>query len=211
MVVLVTRIAVSVMKRTRVEIAVLNAIDDILLGEPLATAAAIRRELAKRALEANTKFTESEIPSPSTLQRVVNDRRISDPSGAWGVASSDPDEVSLVLPVLAAVTKEYGMERTITNSEAGSIVRVLRAAPDLAPIEVYRVARIYVRRAARKEGTGDLDLFLAWAPWRDEESGLQYYRAGGEITRLGGRFGRIEATVPTVTVGARSRKRRPQK
>lgn len=99
-----------------------------------------------------------------------------DDSGTWSLAEHNPEhpeaepspaEVAAVMPVMAAVAEHAeGRVTGLTKRQAALVCRVRAAAPTLAPWFVYRVALAYQRREARKEPTEDLDLMLAWEPWR---------------------------------------------
>lgn len=100
-----------------------------------------------------------------------------DKSGRWTVTDavrSSPDDIgdvdpALVLPVLARlVTQSAGHRRFLTRWEAQYLTRFRRIAPDLDLWKAWRLAR---RAASAKEvarQTPEIDVYLAFAPWRGE-------------------------------------------
>jgi hypothetical protein len=54
-------------------------------------------------------------------------------------------------------------------------VRLHDAAPGLPFFDSWRLARLYLAREARKEPTHDLDMLVAFAPWRSGEEGWHKY------------------------------------
>ena len=49
--------------------------------------------------------------------------------------------------------------------------------PDIAPLGLWRCARLFADRHERSASTSDLDAFLSFAPWRSEEALSRYYAA----------------------------------
>jgi len=69
--------------------------------------------------------------------------------------------------VVAAVIKQTeGRVTHLTRGQAALVSRIRAAAPTIGLWPAYKVALAYQRREARKEPTEDLDLLLAFAPWR---------------------------------------------
>lgn len=159
-------------RRRNIETVVLAEIENQMSLSPPPSAAAIRRSLI-------SKFTEALAPSLRTLQDIVREMTPPpDESGRWALPSAEPEDVALVMPVVSAVAEATrGQLQEITRAEAACVAQVRRAAPELPLLVTYQTARLYVARAARKETTTDLDLFLSAAPWRDEERAQRYYAA----------------------------------
>jgi hypothetical protein len=132
-----------------------------------------------RALQQDERVA-GRLPTVRTVQSMVKDARPRDASGPWSLADGDVSgaDAALILPVLAAVVREReGHVPGVTRREAAWIVKLRRAVPDLPPWETYRLARRYLVREDRKEPCMDLDLFLAFAPWRDEAAAQAYATA----------------------------------
>lgn len=109
------------------------------------------------------------VPNLRTIQRIVAEHRPPDATEAWSVADANGDDAALILPVLAhVVSLTEGRETAITHAAAVWIVRLRRAVPDLAIPPLWHVIRRYMSREASKKPTTDLDLLLAFAPWRSE-------------------------------------------
>lgn len=83
-----------------------------------------------------------------------------------------------MLAALAAVVA--GRDGRITMfsvAEATWIATIRQARPDLPPWDAWFLARNVVARESHNDPTDDLDLFLAFAPWRDDESRDGYIAA----------------------------------
>lgn len=117
-----------------------------------------------RALERR----ELEVPAIRTVQRIVRDVVGQDPSGPWALDLDEAtDEDRHTLDVLAdLVDWTDGRRQGLTLAEVAAIGAVHHLAPDLHPRLVYRAARIYMARRTAGESTADMDLWLAFAPWR---------------------------------------------
>ena len=86
----------------------------------------------------------------------------------WGIGDARGDDGSIVLETLAGVVEETrGAVRSFSRAEADWIVRLARGDDTLTPWQRYVFARLYIGRQAAGQGTNDLDLNLAFAPWRD--------------------------------------------
>jgi hypothetical protein len=89
---------------------------------------------------------------------------------------SDPADLPLILPVVRAgiewtAGNEWarGLRPAITKPQADLIVRIVRATPDIPPGEAYRLSLTLTRPP------GMLEMYLAYAPWRD--AGAAYVEA----------------------------------
>jgi hypothetical protein len=128
-------------------------------------------------LDAQEQFL-GRVPPLRTIQRMVADVQTRDSSGAWRVPEADPTEVRLLLDTLAAVIeRSQGRITGLTKAEAGLVVRIHQAAPELELINVWLLARVYRGREARDEPTADLDAMLAFAPWKGDQEGWRYSQA----------------------------------
>lgn len=123
-------------------------------------AAEIERELSSKGRRVDIR----------TIRARVKEYTVEDPSGRWTLAGSPGALAALILPVLAAVIENSeGHISHLTNAQAAWIVKVRRAAPDLSPWGAFCIAAYYRIRQHRNEPTADLDLLLAFAPWRGRE------------------------------------------
>jgi hypothetical protein len=110
----------------------------------------------------------ADAPTDRTVAKYFDRVTPSDLSEPWRLDEMSGGEIRLVLPVLATVLElTEGRTRHLTGAEARWIVRLREAAPDLPLWDAYRVARWYIARAADKSLTQDMDLLLAFAPWRE--------------------------------------------
>lgn len=129
------------------------------------------------ALEADPRF-KGRVPHVRSLQRYAKDVQVPDPSAPWTLASPSPAAADQVLDVLAAVVEETnGRVSSVTQLEAEWISRLRAARPDLPGWECWFLARLYIMRTGRHESTADLDMYLAFAPWRDDEHADRYVDA----------------------------------
>jgi hypothetical protein len=160
-------------RRRSVDAEVQREIEDQVLLQPPPTAAAIAKHLIR-------KFPDDDrVPSLRTVQEIVAEKSpAADPSAPWALSSAEPDEIALVMPVLAAVAAATeGKRQHLTRAEASALVKVRSAARDLPFFAAYQLARVYMSRQAHGETTADLDLFLSWGAWRNEETADGYFKA----------------------------------
>jgi hypothetical protein len=136
----------------------------------------------ERHLSSKEDFADR-VPDIRTIRRRVawywpEDSR-GDTSGPWTWADADGEEAALVLPVLGAVLDHtQGRIAGFTKNQARWVLKVRRAAPDLDPWYVWRVAAAY--QLAVQKGTeadrDSLDALLAFAPWRSQEAMDRFVR-----------------------------------
>lgn len=158
--------ALSVAARDRID-----ELDDGGVGAK-AIQEAIEQEVAKGDL------LDKPAPSLRTVQRYLAQRPERDRS-PWSLGADRTGDPAPVLDALeAAIYSTKGRIRAVTIAEAGMVARIARAtdytttglpAPDL-----WRLARLYVARAARSDNTVDLDAFLALRPWKSPDDWQQY-------------------------------------
>jgi hypothetical protein len=100
-----------------------------------------------------------------------------DPSGPWSFGpDSDLDDARAVLGVLASVVEETeGRREYVTVDEAEWIARVVAISPDIPPLTAFRLATQYRLNTPHRAATEGLDLYVAFAPWRD--GGRRYTEA----------------------------------
>lgn len=116
-------------------------------------------------------------PPDRTVRSIIQREAVEDHSGAWSLTDGIEPITVLedVLRVLRAIVRaSEGRRSFLTKREAGYVAQLATAAPDLSPIAMFRLARLYLKRGFDKQGTEDLDVYLALAPWRDEESAKAY-------------------------------------
>jgi hypothetical protein len=118
-----------------------------------------------------------------TIQDIVKEWRTRDTSNPWTIRSevARPERARVILDTLRAVVLgSRGRIRGFTGREARYVVVVASAAPELAPYEVWEIARAYALREAHDEPADDLDAFLAFEPWASAKSWGNYQTAAGE-------------------------------
>lgn len=120
------------------------------------------------------------VPSLRTVQRFLADFSGPDESGPWSLAEGDPDDAALVLPMLRVLDDDraelarhgwgVGQSRRPTRAQAGWVVRIKRAAPDLTDDGLI----LHLAAVATRGGWGveTVQRFLAYAPWRDDGEAL---------------------------------------
>jgi len=117
-------------------------------------------------------------PSKRTVERIVKEWRGVDLTGPWNLYTAAPEDVPLVLPVLAAVINwTQGAITSLTNGEARIIANIRSVAPDFGLVDSFLWARLYRRRIENNEPTDDFDAYLSYAPWRNAERHGAYQRA----------------------------------
>jgi len=116
------------------------------------------------------------VPSLRSVERVVAAMAAEDPSVPWRLADADalePEDRRVVLGALAElVQRSEGRRTTLTNAEATWVARLYAVAPELPPWDLLRLAHEYLGRG--KEPTDDLDVLLAFRPWRGQEAAERY-------------------------------------
>lgn len=88
------------------------------------------------------------------------DLRGRDASDTWTVGEADPDDVPLVLPVLAELIN-VGQVTSVTRETGRWIAIIRRVAPAMATIDVLVFATRYQAAVARGDSTHLIDLDLA--------------------------------------------------
>lgn len=124
------------------------------------------------------KFPTAKVPDLRTVQRIVADFQPTDKSGPWRLAYADAPAGAArdILDVLAAAMYGSGGRVTqLTQRQAEWISRLRAVAPDLPPWATYRLTNMYMVREDQGQGTDDLDVFLAFTPWRSETQAQRYY------------------------------------
>jgi hypothetical protein len=125
---------------------------------------------------------EREFPDRPPSRRYIYRRREKiiprDASGPWVMSLADPAEIALVPPVVAdLITATTGAIRGVTVNEARQITAIRLGAPDLPLQTTYFLAREYVVRGEQARDTTDLDLILAFAPWRSDADATRWESA----------------------------------
>lgn len=89
------------------------------------------------------------------------------PSDPWSLMHGRPEDVPLVLPVLEVVARLPRAAQWLSIEEAEAVARIRRAVPEVKPAAALTLAILYVSRKGKE--TTDLDLYLAFHPWRSED------------------------------------------
>jgi len=111
-------------------------------------------------LEADAHFR-GRLPTQRTIESMQADLRPARGPG-WSLADADPDDAALILPVLAAVTRNSeGRLGGFSVETARWIIRIRRAAPRLEPVDAFRWAVRYQTAIAARRDTRELDRGLA--------------------------------------------------
>ncbi|HEY7030231.1 MAG TPA: hypothetical protein VH482_02840 [Thermomicrobiales bacterium] len=132
----------------------------------------IRTELSRRE-----QFG-GRLPTVRTVQSIVREIAPRDGSGEWSPLKADPESAALALDALAAVVESSeGRIRSLTVAEAERISALRTMRPDLPPWDAWFLARTYLAREPHGDPVDDLDAYLAFAPWRDDESFERYLSA----------------------------------
>ena len=131
---------------------------------PNFSARAIAEELERR-------FERDWYPSRRTIQDVI--REVAPPVDVgepWSVATADPDEAALVLPVLADLIRgSMGRLNGFGVPIAARVAHIRRAADGIPPTDALRMAARYVRAEEAGASTEHLDAYLALEAWDDKK------------------------------------------
>lgn len=115
----------------------------------------------RRVFELVGQRHEDRAPSLRTIYSIAAELRPQSGPG-WSLATADPGEAALVLPVLAAVVRRSdGRLGHFTEETAAWIARIRRVAPRLPLYESYRWAVRYQTAIAAGRDTRELDQRLA--------------------------------------------------
>jgi hypothetical protein len=173
--------------------------------EQLSTAAQVRRRAEREVKNKGSSLFGAHVPNIRTLRDRVQRLLVDDDTGPWSLPVATEDEARNVMPVLASIaSRGEGQVPQLTRRQAELVSRVRAAAPDLDPWLAYRLALAYWRRG--EEESEDLDLLLAFRPWRLPtayrrfEKWVREHRpqwVGGHTT-LVPREGGLEVSVPLI-------------
>ena len=137
-----------------------------------------------------------DLPEPRTIRRRVAELVAAEGTEIWSVRDADPQDVALVLPVLAHLIESSEGRTTLTKHRGEWIARIRRAAPDIPEWQALALSSEYLR-AFGPRGDEDLaraaDVFLAYAPWRNDQAYVTYLTADEKDWLPGGiRFIAVE-------------------
>jgi hypothetical protein len=110
------------------------------------------------------------LPSLRTIQRISKKAGPSNPSEPWRIEDSPAPEARLLLDFVAEVTTQtQGRVSRLSSREAPWIARLLQLGPPMEWANTLMLARHYAELRESGRSTAELDAFLAFAPWRDED------------------------------------------
>jgi hypothetical protein len=105
--------------------------------------------------------------SDRNIQRTVARAKDGDETPPWTPISEEAaEDAGLLLPVAQEVAERTEGRRRVTQAQARLLLWVRRLVPDMPPWIAFRLVLAYQRRSGRD--TEDLDIFIAFAPWRGE-------------------------------------------
>jgi hypothetical protein len=143
--------------------AITELVDDLALKG--ATARQILDEL--EAAWMGGDFDVDKLPDIRTIERWLKRFRPVDASGAWRLRDGlDPDAAFLLATRALIISSSEGQVSELSVATAAWLRAVHAVAADLDPIEAYRLARYYALAQEQGDDTGELDAYLAYAPWR---------------------------------------------
>jgi hypothetical protein len=141
--------------------------------EQLSTAAQVRRRAEREVKRKESSLFGAHVPNIRTLRDRVQRLLPDDGTGPWSLPVATEDEARNVMPVLASIaSRGEGQVPQLTRRQAELVSRVRAAAPDLDPWLAYRLALAYWRRGEKE--TEDLDVLLAFQPWRSVDGYLRF-------------------------------------
>lgn len=111
------------------------------------------------------RFPEVDIPTLRTIQRIVSETPVD--TEVWAITDSlDGWPVIAALGEVAVASN--GARLHITKAEAEAICRIANIAPDIPPLAHFLLAV--------RENQQEVQLFLAFAPWRQSSDDYMYLR-----------------------------------
>lgn len=127
------------------------------------------------------------VPALRTVQEIMREYAIPDPSGPWSVADADEEHIPLILEVLdTLVIVTRGQRRYVTRREAELVIKISKALPDMRENELLDWAHGYMWCEEKQMSSEALDLALAIKPWRDDERADTYFEYVGMPDRTMG-------------------------
>lgn len=128
-------------------------------------------QIAEELDEARRRGELDWAPSERTIRWWVDAgkvRRPARPEDPWSLLSGRPEDVGLVVPLVALFASLPESTRWLSIREAEIVVRLRRAAPDLHIVATATLASLYVERERLGRSMTDLDLYVSVGPWRDD-------------------------------------------
>lgn len=120
------------------------------------------------------------VPALRTIQEIMRDCVIPDPSGSWSVADADEEHIPLILAVLdTLVIQTRGQRRHVTRREAELVIKISKAMPNMMKDELLDWAHGYMWCEEKRMSSEVLDLALAIKPWLDDERADTYFEYVG--------------------------------
>ena len=125
------------------------------------------------------------VPALRTIQEIMREYEIPDPSGPWSVADAAAEHIPLILAVLETlVAATRGQRRYVTRREAELVIKISKALPDIRKWELLGWAHGYMWCEEKQMSSEVLDLALAIEPWRDDERADTYFACVGMPDRM---------------------------
>lgn len=164
--------------RRRIDPLIQQAIGDLVLSRDPQGRQFIPAQIHRKIVQLweDGEFGDLRAPSVKTVERIVKDLRPDDESGWWNLGDSKGDDAKLVFYACFGEFLHSALVLgRITKAEAGWLVKILKAVPDLPREIVWRVSSLYRISVALNLDTADLDQYLTFAPWRSQLN-YQLYR-----------------------------------
>ena len=119
---------------------------------------------------------------PAAQRTIDNLVKPAQPAGPrspwWTLDEKSASDAAHVLPVLAdLIESSEGRLNRLEAPVAEAISMIVRAAPDISARNARRMAWRYVLAIEAQEPTTDVEIFLAFAPWRGAEAATRYLKA----------------------------------
>jgi hypothetical protein len=150
------------------------------LGRTGWTPSQVRQELERLVAEeepfrSRYRKDPSFLPRRRTIERAVKDVAPRDMSPDWTLADEGGEGARNILDVLGTVIEfTRGRKSSLSRDEVRWVRLVQKAAPSLAPLATFEMAREFQRRTITGEDTRDLDSYLALRGWEGDENVNQY-------------------------------------
>ena len=134
-------------------------------------------EKVQAMLEDIPRFQGRVPASVKTIRKYALQVAPPDPSGRWSPIGRSDASMAVLRALAEIIERTEGRIRSVSVAEAERITRLDRLAPDLIPLDLWGLARVYGTREADEAPTDDLDAYLAFGPWRGVEERLRYQAA----------------------------------
>jgi hypothetical protein len=171
------QVATRLRRKFQVETPILNAVIDTANMYSDWTPKQVYEQVKGRLEADRARFKAGEVKrltfkgnmcSLRSVERIVQMYRLE--ADAWSIKDNPGEDSLIILTVLRNVILcTEGKKRHLSTDEADYALRLTKTLPRLTPWEVWQLVRVYLLAEAKGESTEELDNFLAFRTWPDQD------------------------------------------